>query len=83
MHQQVFKLDGDTPQNISLMKMVLVHLRIYSLVSGTRTYLNSTAGTIDYTNGIVNINALKITAVSNVDGESSTTDKSDCNTKFK
>ena len=30
------------------------------------------AGTIDYTNGVVNINAVKITAVSNVDGATST-----------
>ena len=47
-------------------------MRIYSLVSGVRTYLNSAAGTIDYTNGIVNINAVKITGISNVDGEIST-----------
>ena len=47
------------------------NLRIYSVVSGTRTYLNSTAGTIDYANGIVTINALKITSVSNVDGATS------------
>ena len=40
-------------------------------MSGTRTYLNSTAGTIDYANGIVTINALKITSVSNVDGATS------------
>ena len=36
-----------------------------------RTYKNSSAGTIDYANGVVNINALKITAVSNVDDVSS------------
>ena len=41
------------------------------MVSGTRTYFSSAAGTIDYTNGTVSINALKITAISNVDGVSS------------
>jgi len=42
------------------------------VVSGTRTYFNSAAGTVDYANGTVSINAVKITAVSNVDGEIST-----------
>ena len=41
------------------------------MVSGVRTYLSSAAGTIDYANGTVSINAVKITAVSNVDGETS------------
>ena len=46
-------------------------LRIYSVVSGTRTYFSSAAGTIDYANGTVSINAVKITAISNVDGVNS------------
>ena len=36
-----------------------------------RTYKNSSAGSIDYANGVITINALKITAISNVDGVSS------------
>ena len=49
------------------------NLRIYSLsTAGVRTYLNSTAGTIDYTNGTISTTALLISAVSDVDGASST-----------
>ncbi len=48
------------------------NLRIYSLVAGVRTYLDSQAGTVDYTNGLVKINAVGITSLSNVDGSVST-----------
>ena len=48
------------------------NLRIYSLVAGVRTYLNSQAGTVDYTNGVIKINSVQITSVSNVDGSTST-----------
>ena len=47
------------------------NLRIYSIVSGERVYLNSTAGTVDYVNGIISINAIIITAVAEVDNSSS------------
>ena len=67
-----FQLDGDTDTEYFFDEDGSGVLRIYSLVSGVRTYLNSSAGTINYTNGTVSINALKITAVSNVDGEIST-----------
>ena len=48
------------------------NLRIYSLVAGVRTYFNSQAGTVDYANGIIKINSILITSVSNVDGSAST-----------
>ena len=48
------------------------NLRIYSLVAGVRTYLNGQAGTVDYTNGVIKINSVQITSVSNVDGSTST-----------
>ena len=48
------------------------NLRVYSVVSGERVYLDSTAGTIDYTNGTIAINAIIITGVGDVDGTSST-----------
>jgi len=49
------------------------NLRIYSLSTGqVRTYLNSEAGTVDYANGTISTTALLISAVSNVDGASST-----------
>ena len=47
------------------------NLRIYSIVSGERVYLNSTAGTVDYVNGTISINAIIITAVAQVDNSSS------------
>ena len=48
------------------------NLRIYSLVAGVRVYFDSAAGTVDYENGIIKINSIAITSVSNVDGASST-----------
>ena len=49
------------------------NLRIYSLSTGqVRTYLNSSAGTVDYINGTISTTSLLISAVSNVDGTSST-----------
>ena len=48
------------------------NLRIYSLVAGVRVYLDSAAGTVDYENGIITVNSIAITSVSNVDGASST-----------
>ena len=44
------------------------NLRIYSIVSGTRNYSDSKAGTVDYINGLILINAVTITGVANVDG---------------
>jgi len=48
------------------------NIRIYYLVAGVRTYYDVTAGTIDYTNGIIKLNPVKITSVSDVDGSTST-----------
>ena len=48
------------------------NLRIYSLSSaGVRTYLNNTAGTINYTTGVISTTSLLISAVSDVDGAAS------------
>ena len=44
------------------------NLRIYYLVSGVRTYFLSTAGTVDYTTGLISVSPVFITTVSNVDG---------------
>ena len=48
------------------------NLRIYYLVTGSRTYYSSTAGTVDYVSGLVSVNPVYITAVSNVDDNAST-----------
>jgi len=47
------------------------NIRIYYIVSGVKTYTDNTAGTIDYTNGLILINAITITGVANVDGTTS------------
>jgi len=47
------------------------NLRIYSLVAGVRTYLNNTAGTVDYINGLVTVGSIIITGVAEVDGTTS------------
>ena len=47
-------------------------LRIYYLVSGTRTYYSTDAGTVNYTDGKITVSAINITSVSNVDGATST-----------
>ena len=49
------------------------NLRIYYMSSGARTYSNSTAGTVNYTTGEVNINTLTITSISDVGGSTATT----------
>ena len=49
------------------------NLRIYSLSSaGVRTYLNSAAGTVNYINGTISTTSLLISAVSDIDGATST-----------
>ena len=68
-----FQLDNDTATEYFFDDDGAGNLRIYSLSSaGVRTYLNSAAGTVDYVNGTISIGTLNITAVSNVDGASST-----------
>jgi len=47
------------------------NLRIYSLVSGVRTYTNNAAGTVDYINGLITIGSIIITGVAEVDGTTS------------
>ena len=43
-------------------------VRTYSLSGTTRTYVDTDAGTIDYTTGEIIINSINITSVSNTDG---------------
>jgi hypothetical protein len=67
-----FYLDNDTDTEYFFDDDGSGNLRIYSLDGTTRTYKDSAAGTVDYTNGKISTNSLNITAVSNVDGASST-----------
>ena len=67
-----FYLDNDTTTEYFFDDDGSGNLRIYSLASGVRTYLNSSAGTVDYTNGTISTTSLLISAISDVDGASST-----------
>ena len=48
------------------------NLRRYALIGTTRSYADNVAGSIDYASGYISINNINITAISNVDGETST-----------
>jgi hypothetical protein len=58
----VYFLDDDGSGNV----------RRYYLVSGVRTYVNNTQGTINYTTGQITINSLTVASVENIRGASST-----------
>jgi len=47
------------------------NLRIYTLLAGVRSYTDNAAGTVDYEGGKITINAITITGVGQVDGQSS------------
>ena len=47
------------------------NLRIFYLVSGARIYYSKEAGTVDYTIGLVSVNPIYVIAISNVDGNTS------------
>ena len=68
-----FYLDNDTTTEYFFDDDGAGNLRIYSLnTAGVRTYINSTAGTVNYIDGTISTSSLFISAVSNVDGASST-----------
>ena len=48
------------------------NIRLYYLVSGVRTYSNSTQGTIDYSTGEIVLSSLNVASISNIRGEAST-----------
>ena len=47
------------------------NVRVYYLVSGIKTYHNSTQGTIDYATGQITINSLNVASISNIRGSAS------------
>ena len=47
------------------------NLRVFYLLSGVRTYIDTTAGTVNYETGEIKINPINITSISDVDGTSS------------
>tara|TARA_B100001057_G_C22862703_1_gene955226 strand:+ start:1231 stop:3084 length:1854 start_codon:yes stop_codon:yes gene_type:complete len=67
-----FKVDGDTTNEYFLDDDGNGNVRRYYLVSGVKTYANSTQGTINYLNGSITLNSLNITSISNIRGAAST-----------
>ena len=67
-----FKVDGDTINEMFLDDDGQGNVRRYYVVSGVRTYSNSTQGTINYTTGQITLNSLNIASISNIRGSAST-----------
>ena len=67
-----FLIDGNTTREYFFDDDGNGNLRIYYLVAGVRTYFNTLAGTVDYDNGEIKINPVRITGVSDVDEATST-----------
>ena len=66
-----FKIDGNDNE-MFLDDDGSGNVRLYQLDSGIRTYINSTQGTIDYSNGTITLNSLNIASISNIRGATST-----------
>jgi len=66
-----FKINGSTNEHF-LDDDGAGNIRVYYLVSGVRTYTDSTYGTINYSTGEIILTAAHLTSISNVDGATST-----------
>ena len=66
-----FKVTGDTTNVYYLDDDGQGNVRRYYLVSGIRTYVNNTQGTVDYTTGQITINSLDIASIENIRGSAS------------
>jgi len=62
-----FKINGNSTQVVYFDDDGKGNLRTYYLTGAIRTYINSTAGVITYSEGKISINSINITAVENVD----------------
>ena len=67
-----FKVQGDNTNEYFLDDDGNGNVRTYYLVSGVKTYINSTQGIINYTTGAITLNSLNITSISNIRGAAST-----------
>ena len=67
-----FKVSGDTTNEYFFDDDGQGNVRRYYLVGITRNYVDNIAGTINYSTGAIVINGITITAISNVDGVTST-----------
>jgi len=67
-----FKVGTDTTTEFFFDDDGQGNLRRYALIGTTRSYVDNQAGSINYSSGAISINNINITAISNVDGETST-----------
>tara|TARA_A100001035_G_scaffold60028_1_gene45014 strand:+ start:1073 stop:2950 length:1878 start_codon:yes stop_codon:yes gene_type:complete len=67
-----FQLDSNTDREYFFNDDGSGNIRLYYLVSGVKTYENNTWGTVNYATGEIKIASAIISAVSNVDGATST-----------
>ena len=67
-----FFISGDTTNEHFLDDNGSGIVRLYYVLAGNKVYVDSTAGTINYTTGAVFIESLHVTTISDVDGETST-----------
>jgi len=67
-----FKVGTDTTTEFFFDDDGQGNLRRYALIGTTRSYVDNQAGSINYSSGYISINNINITAISNVDGETST-----------
>ena len=67
-----FKVSGDATNKQFYDDDGNGNLRRYYLIGNTSTYVDNTAGTVDYTEGSVKVNSITMTNIEDVDGASST-----------
>ena len=67
-----FQLDSNTDREYFFNDDGSGNIRLYYLVSGVKTYENNTWGTVNYATGEIKIASAIISAISNVDGATST-----------
>ena len=67
-----FKVDGDTTNIYFYDDDGSGNLRRYYLVGSVRTYVDNSAGTINYATGQVDINSVNISSIENIRGSAST-----------
>ena len=67
-----FKVSGDTTNIYFLDDDGAGNVRRYRFLGGTRSYINNTQGTINYSTGQITLNSLNITTIENIRGATST-----------
>jgi hypothetical protein len=67
-----FKVSGDTINEMFFDDDGNGNLRRFFISAGVKTYVDLSAGTVDYTNGVITLKSINIISVSNVDNATST-----------